>query len=248
MQDLKKTQLARTGLAAVVIAIVIVGVLSVVGRSGGRPATPVGASDSQTDREVSAVLDGIPQSGYTLGQPTAPVTLEVFLDLECLTSKLFVVSFLPSIIYDWVRTNNVKIEFHSRETDTHNPRAFVNQQTAALAAGAQGKLWNFVDTFYHEQGPEYTGYVTESYLNGIASQVPDLNLTQWESDRQNKHYFGQLVADRHTAIVRRLRSTPALLIGRTGGKMMRLPGYEEPELPGSLVDAMTLKEAIEKLP
>jgi hypothetical protein len=30
--------------------------------------------------------------------------------------------------------------------------------------------------------------------------------------------------------------------------MTKLPGYEMPELPGSLVDALSLKEAIEKLP
>jgi protein-disulfide isomerase len=240
-----KQKATRLGIAAVLVAAVVI---IVTDRSSSRPALAASAVESQiVEREVNALLDGIPQNGNTLGQPTAPITLQVFLDLQCLTSKVFVLSFLPSIIHDWVRTNDVKIEFHSRETDTRDPKVFVNQQMAALAAGAQNKLWDFIETFYHEQGQEYTNYVSENYLQEIASQVPGLAFTQWSGDRQNEPYFKQLVADRRTAIAWRLRSTPALLLGRTGGKMTRLPGYEMPELPGSLVDALSLKEAMAKL-
>jgi protein-disulfide isomerase len=242
-------QVTRLGIAAVIVVVVAVGVLIATADGGSRPVLAASTVDSQIiEREVNALLDGIPQSGNTLGQPTAPVTLQVFLDLQCLTSKVFVLSFLPSIITDLVRTNDVKIEFHSRETDTRNPRIFVNQQMAALAAGAQDKLWNFIEIFYHEQGPEYTNYVTDRYLHEIARQVPGLDLTRWSRDREKKRFFKPLVADRQTAIVRQLQSTPALLIGRTGGKLIRLSGYEMSELPGSLVDALSLKEAIEKLP
>jgi protein-disulfide isomerase len=242
-------RLARLGMTAAMAATVIVVVLVATGRSSSRLAVAASTAQSQiAEREVNALLDGIPQSGNTLGQPTAPVTLQIFLDLQCLTSKVFVLSFLPSIIHDWVRSNAVKIEFHSRETDTRDPQVFVKQQMAALAAGAQNKLWNFIEIFYHEQGQEYTNYVTEDYIQGIASQVPGLDPTQWASDRENEQYFRPLVADRHTAIARQLRSTPALLIGRTGGEITKLAGYEMPELPGSLVDALSLKEAIERLP
>ena len=46
-------------------------------------------------------------------------------------------------------------------------------------------MWNFIETFYHEQGEEDTGYVTEKYLQGLAQQVPGLNLAKWTSDRSN---------------------------------------------------------------
>jgi protein-disulfide isomerase len=242
-------QSSRLSITALTTVAVVIGVLIATDRSKGRPTRTLSPVERQiVELETSALLEGIPQSGNALGQPTAPVTLQVFLDLQCLTSKVFVLSFLPSIIHDWVRTNNVRIEFHSRETDTRNPRVFVNQQSAAVAAGAQNKLWDFIETFYHEQGPEYTNYVTESYLHDIASQVPGLDLGQWASDRNKERFFRPLVADRRTAIVRRLQSTPALLIGRTGGKMTKLRGYEMPAIPGSLVDALSLKEAIESLP
>ena len=47
---------------------------------------------------------------------------------------------------------------------------FKDQQVAALAAGMQKKFWNYAELFYHEQGQEDTGYVTESYLDTSPSR------------------------------------------------------------------------------
>ncbi len=244
--------LRRLGTVAIVIAAIVWGISQGSNRSSGaslsrQAKTQVSSIELQEDIEINSLLKGIPQHGDTLGQPTAPVTLQFFGDLECFTTKIFAVSFLPSIIHDLVRTNILKIEYRSLETDTHNTRTFVHQQMAALAAGTQDKLWDFILTFYHEQGPEYTGYVTESYLEGIANQIPRLNLAQWNSDREDRQLFNQIIGDRRAAIALRDRSTPAFLIGRTGGKMMKLPGYELKRLGGSLTDALSLKEAINGL-
>ena len=37
---------------------------------------------------------------------------------------------------------------------------------------------------YNEQGAEGTNYVTESYLQGLAKQIPGLNFKKWMSDRK----------------------------------------------------------------
>ena len=68
----------------------------------------------------------------------------------------------------------MKIVYRSLETDTKNAGGrveFMEQQGAALAAGRQDKLWNFIDVFYREQGPEFTGYVTDRFLHLIAVQA-----------------------------------------------------------------------------
>ncbi len=100
---------------------------------------------------------------------SAPVTLRVYSDLECFTARGWVVELLPAIIKRYVRSGEMRIEFRSFKTDTRNPTTFLNQQTAAIASGAQGKLWNFVETFYYEQGEEYTPYVTERYARAGGS-------------------------------------------------------------------------------
>jgi hypothetical protein len=51
-----------------------------------------------------------------------------------------------------VRGGELKIEYRSLETATREPEVFKAQQLAALAAGKQDRMWNFIETFYHEQG------------------------------------------------------------------------------------------------
>ena len=126
------------------------------------------------------------------------------------------------------------------ETATREAEVFKTQQVAALAAGEQGRLWNFIETFYHEQGEEDSGYVTESFIQGIARQVPRLDLSQWSSDRAAAKLAGEVEADAQTANGRNLTGTPAFLIGRTGGALEQLE-------PSSFTDPSSFDRAIEKL-
>ncbi len=182
--------------------------------------------ESRIDHKVSTLLAGIPQKERTLGSPSAPVTLQLFADLEDEDSKHWVIELLPAIIHVFVRTNILKIEYLSFKTNTIHPETFVKQQTAAIAAGAQNKLWNYVETFYHEQGREYTRYVTERYLDNIASQVPRLNVAQWHKDRNDGRRSEQVVADDRMARTDGIHVTPAYRLGLTGGPLKNLMGSE----------------------
>jgi len=164
--------------------------------------------------EVSAELAGIPQRGSTLGNPTAPVTVKFFGDLQCPYCRRFALRALPSLIERYVRRGRMKIEYHSLKTATRDPQVFITQQLAALAAGRQNKMWNFIELFYLEQGPEDSGYVTESYLQGLAQQVSGLNLPSWMAARGDASLVNTLREDARTASSRGLTSTPSFLLGR----------------------------------
>jgi hypothetical protein len=171
-----------------------------------------GSSRKQIDQEVTGLLAGIPQRGHTLGSADAPVTLQMFADLECPTVKRFVESYLPSIVSDWVRAGTVKLEYRSLKTDTVNERTFFNQEEAALAAGRQNRMWNFALTFVRQQGPRYTEYATDAFFAHIASQVPDLDMRRWNRDRKDLSLFKPVALSVHAAHVQGLSSTPSFLI------------------------------------
>jgi protein-disulfide isomerase len=245
--------LVAVGVAALLVAAAIVGVMVATGQSGAPQRLSASAFRRQIEHKVSGLLVGIPQSGNSLGRPTAPVTLRIDSDLECLTAKGFVVGLFPAILQSLVRSGVVRVEYRSLKTDTHARKAFVTQQAAAIAAGEQGKMWDFVETFYYEQGKEYTGYATESYLDRIARQVPGLDFSRWIRDRENWDLRTAVLADNHAARAIGLHTTPAFLIGRTGGKMKKLTGrfivrFPREKYPVALIDAAELKEAVERLP
>jgi protein-disulfide isomerase len=149
--------------------------------------------------------------------------LQYFGDLECPICKEFTLGALPTVIPKWVRTGKLKIEYRSLETATREPETFKTQQVAAYAAGKQNKAWYFIETFYHEQGEEDSGYVTEKYIQGIASQVPGLNLAQWTSDRGDPALANEVTAtDAQAANNEGFTGTPSFLIGHTGGALTKL--------------------------
>ncbi len=186
------------------------------------------------DREVTGLLAGIPQEGQTLGSPGAPVTLQVFAELEDYSSDSWFLTLLPAIIREFVRTNRLRIEYRSFKTNTIASETFVKQQAAALAAGAQDKLWNYVYTFYHEQGKERTPYVTESYLENIARQVPALNNERWGIARNADSRIEQVVEEDQQGRAEEIHVTPAYRIGRTGGLLKDIEGSGSIIYPGQI--------------
>jgi hypothetical protein len=193
-------------LPALIIAAILVAT-AIVGFGAGN-----GPGRKQIDQEVTGLLTGIPQLGPTLGSPDAPVTLQVFADLECPTVKRFVESYLPSIISDWVRTGTVKLEYRSLQTDTGNERTFFRQEEAALAAGRQNRMWNYALTFVRQQGEHFTEYANDAFLAHIASQVPDLSMGRWNRDREDTSLFKPISLSANSAYAQGFRSTPSFLM------------------------------------
>jgi protein-disulfide isomerase len=223
---------------ALLVAIVVVAGTS----DGSSVAKQQPPREPDATRQAYALLGRIPQHGAVLGYPTAPVTLQFFGDLQCLDSRWVMLGALPFVIRRWVRAGKLRIRFRSKETDTRNAGGwyeFREQQTAAMAAGKQGKLWNFIDVFYREQGPEFTGYVDDAFLNQVAVDA-GLDLQRWSRDRVPLREAGlELIeADEALAKAKGLRSTPSFLIGPTGGP-------SRPLLHFSLDEPRVFDEAIE---
>jgi hypothetical protein len=214
-----------------------------------------GANDSRDgriDREVGALLAGIPQQGQTLGAPTAPVTLQLFAELEDYSSGSWFRVLLPAIVREFVRTDILRIEYRAFKTNTIESEMFVKQQAAALAAGAQDKLWNYVYTFSYEQGKERTPYATESFLENIARQVPTLNIQRWDADRNADPRVEQVVEEDQQGRAEGIHVTPAYRIGRTGGALENFAGseaitYQGQVHPTTYASAEDLAKAIHEI-
>ncbi len=116
-------------------------------------ATPTDIHDVAA---VEATLKGIPQKAMTLGEPGAKVKVVEFGDLKCPVCKAFSEQIVPSLIETQVRAGETAIEFRNFTIiDAESTPA----GAAALAAGEQGRGWNFVELFYRNQGNETDHYV-----------------------------------------------------------------------------------------
>jgi protein-disulfide isomerase len=222
-KTVRRRRLTQLGIVVAVVVVAIVVIAIAAGGGGGTPAPPKTSKEqAATVAKVNATIGGIPQNGNVLGSPTAPVTLVYFGDLQCPICREFTLGALPPVIQKWVRSGKVRIEYRSLETATREPEVFKSQQVAALAAGKQSLMWNYLETFYHEQGQEDSGYVTEAYLQGLARQIATLNFAKWMTDRKNPSFENQVTTDAQLANNEGFNGTPSFLIGHTGGQLKKL--------------------------
>ncbi len=198
------------------------------------------AKAKKADAPIYALLNGIPQHGNTLGSPTAKVTVTEYGDLECSVCDAFALSptqhtsdgspgsgIEDQLIAKDVRSGKVKLVYRSLETasgSNPDPNAFLNQQTAALSAGLQNKEWYYVELFYDQQQSEGTGYVTPTFLDSLAQQVPGLNFSSWSAHSHDPALQAQVKNDMKTASSKGFQSTPTITILGPKGEATPIQG------------------------
>ena len=214
----RKTRRLRMIGVTVAAAIIVVVVLVIISSSGGGSSSiaKVGSHKAtSTTAAIDKLLQGIPQSGTTLGKASAPVTVTEYGDLECPICRDFALGAENTLISNDVRSGKVKLVYKSFPTATGNgpdPSVFPVQQAAAYAAGAQDLAWNYIETFYREQGTEDTAYVNTSYLTNLAKQVTGLDVAKWASDRFNPTYTAEVTKQEQTATGLGVDATPSFVV------------------------------------
>jgi protein-disulfide isomerase len=214
----------------VLSAIAVVAVFIAISSGGGSSSSGLqtGKKASQVSTQVDQLLNGIPQAGATLGRATAPVTLTYYGDLECPVCQAFTLQGgFPQLVANDIRKGRVKVVYKAFQTATQDPNVFKTQQVAALAAGRQNRFWNYTELFYRQQGQEGTGYVTDSYLNGLARQVTGLDMNRWRSERSSPALVTQVQSEEQTGRSSGVSATPTLVF--QGPKGTALPAASVPD-------------------
>ena len=217
----RRRRLVQYGSGAAFLAVCAVAVLIVVSQSGGGAA----GSGHKDARLVEQQLRGIPQRGTVLGDPKARVRVVEFGDLQCPVCQAFSFQVAPSLISDVVRKGTAGYEF--RQFTIIGPDS-VDAAKAALAAGEQGRYWNFVELFYRNQGTENSGYVSDSFLESVARGAGVPNIAKWNQDRQSAKWDAELAKVQSEARSLGFNATPSFLVEGPGGKRIVGSGVVSP--------------------
>ena len=116
-----------------------------------------------------------------LGDPKAKVELIEYGDLQCPVCKAYSEEFLPQIIEGQVKEGKAKLDFRNFTIigDQSAPAG-----AAALAAGAQGRGWEYLELFYRNQGKENSGYADDEFLTAVAKGAGVKDIAKWNKDRK----------------------------------------------------------------
>jgi protein-disulfide isomerase len=210
--------LIGAGIAVVVIAVGIGIAVALSGGSSSPPLKDVPAVGSIADglpgsAAVESMFKGIPQAGTMLGDPSAPVTMEEFIDPQCPYCQEFETQVLPSLVKDYVRAGKLKIEMQ--------PWAFIGPdsvtgQAAELAAAQQDKVFNYAELLYDNQREENTGWLNASMVAAVAESIPGLRVHQLLSQRSSSTVKAAQNKVDALAITLKISGTPTLFVGKSG--------------------------------
>jgi protein-disulfide isomerase len=219
---------AGVGVVAVAIAAALI-VTSVVGssdtKSTASPTTTAASSGPATEPVPAAVagtaatvalFKGIPQQLNVLGKAGAPVTMVEFADLQCPFCKTYALDALPDLVKSYVRPGKAKFVFSGMHFIGPDSEKAVR---AVFAAGLQGRLWQFLDLLYKNQGAENSGWVTDDLLRSIGNSLPGFDTDKMLADTSSAEVTNALAVADQQSQQAGVDSTPTFFAGKTGGTL-----------------------------
>jgi len=210
------------GVAVVVIIAIVLAVVFGRGssKSSSGPLPSIGNShwvgSEQGAPEANALFKGIPQNGLVLGNPSAPVEMEMFVDVQCPFCKDYEVNDLPEIVQKYIRTGKVQLHLQ--------PWAFIGDQSrtgrlALIAASIQNKGFEYAKVLYDNQGQEESGWLTDDTMGQIAASVDGLKVQQVLSQKNDS--AAAAIASKVDTLAKssKIQGTPTVLVGCPGGSL-----------------------------
>ncbi len=126
--------------------------------------------------EAQEIFGGVPQEGDRLGSSDAPVTIQVFNDLQCSSCREDFLSTIPALAENYARPGDVKLLYrHYSVSESPQELGFYG----AEAAAAQGYGWQYTYLFFRNQDEAKRFGIDQRFLDSVAGGIEELNEPEW---------------------------------------------------------------------
>ncbi|HSD25601.1 MAG TPA: thioredoxin domain-containing protein [Solirubrobacterales bacterium] len=200
------------GFAALGVIVALIVISQSGGSDNGGGGTPSNVGGAE---QVNAELSGVSQSGSVLGDAGAPVSVIEYGDPQCSSCKIFSESVAPDLITSEVKPGKAKYEFRPFLIIGPDSKPAMK---AVLAAGDQGRFWNYLQLFYLNQGGENSGYVTDDFLTSIARGAGVPNIDKWNTDRNDPKWDSVIQQGSSQAQSFGFNGTPSIVVQGPNGQ------------------------------
>jgi len=137
------------------------------------------------------LFGGIPQEGDRLGSSDAPVTIQVFNDLQCGECRADFLATIPGLVENYVRPGEVKLLMrHYSIAENPLELGFFG----AEAAAEQGYGWQYTYLFFVNQDEAERFGVDEELMASLAGAIGELDLPEWQRSLDEQGGSGGAIA------------------------------------------------------
>jgi protein-disulfide isomerase len=214
------------GLALAALAYVLVDIST---KEAGREVVRV-----EGIGQAQAIFGGVPQAGDRLGSADAPVSIQIFNDLQCASCAPAFVEPISALVEDHVRPGEVKLLMR-HYSFARNPLEV--GFFAAEAAAEQGYGWHYTYLFFRNQEEAERFGVGDEFLESLAGSVGELEVGEWREYLDHEsggdgEITARLEAYEELGVDLGIRAEPAAVVnGPRGTRTLQdAPGLAQLEL------------------
>lgn len=178
---------------------------------------PVGDLKAYTPREHPDA------DGLVLGDPQAPVTIEIFEDFQCSACYRFWQDIEPQVIENLVATGQARYVYrHYPFLDDYLGRKGESDQAAnaSMCANEQGRFWDYHDVVFTNWEGENQGGFRDAKLVAFAEEL-DLDMTAFQTCFEEDRYADEIKASQALGDEMGVQGTPSVFVN---GELVA-PGY-----------------------
>jgi protein-disulfide isomerase len=168
-------------------------------------------------------------NGKTMGDPNAPVKIEVFEDFSCSACRSYTLNVEPNLLTQIVDKGGVYYVFHQfpflddQSADKRSDRA----ANAAECAVEQGKFWDFKELLYLNQGQEATnGEFSPERLAAFANSL-GMDTARFSACLKENRYQSAIDQDLKLGSELKITGTPSLFVNGKEVSPGRVPTLQE---------------------
>jgi protein-disulfide isomerase len=213
-----------------VVVVAVAGSIYSISVGDGGPNTV----EYEDRAEVQRLIAGIRQDGARLGDPDAPVEIELFTDIRSVPGAAFQADVVGPVIDEYVRDGRAQVSLRHFSFG----RAGVTEAAiAATAAGEQGHQWQYAEIVLRNLENAGPQGIDETFLKGAAEVTPGLEIDEWdgefatelEAQSEDPGYENAIDLDGELANELKLPAAPAVVITGIGGveELSNSPSLDE---------------------
>lgn len=162
----------------------------------------VGISTREADPDVIRVagiadaqrlFGGVPQAGDRLGSADAPVSIQVFNDLQCSSCRAGFLATVPALVEGYARPGEAKLLMRHYSV-ARNPLEV--GFFGAEAAARQGYGWQYTYLFFRNQDEAERLGIDDEFMASLAGSLGEFEVTEWREDLDREGGPGGPIAEK----------------------------------------------------
>ncbi len=161
--------------------------------------------------KITPVARSAATHGTSLGDPNAPVKLDVWEDFQCSGCKAYSDSIEAQVVQSYVDTGKVYYTFHFYPFIDGGQGESHQAANAAMCANAQDRFWDYHDMLFANWKGENQGSYTDARLVAFA-QALGLDMTKFDQCFKANTYAAEIQHDADIGKQMGVPPTPGIFV------------------------------------